>query len=237
MTVKIPFHAVVLVLVVVASAPAQPSPGTRTPPRVQAGVGVLVGAPTGDFGTNVGGAGGISGHLDVSLGDSIVSVGGEGAFLLYGSESRKIDLREAIPDLPAVVTVTTDNQMVLVHGRVRVQPRWGRWRPFADVLGGFNYIFTTTTLEGSDCSGSCSTVDATNLDDLVPSLGAGAGVMVDVASPGGTRVDFSVRYLWGGRADYLREGAIRRVDHQAFLDVSRSRTDMVVVYLGVNFGR
>ncbi|MGE0461006.1 MAG: hypothetical protein AB7Q16_06525 [Vicinamibacterales bacterium] len=41
----------------------------------------------------------------------------------------------------------------------------------------------------------------------------------------------------GGKADYLREGAIRREGGQAFFDVSRSRTDVVLVYLGIAFGR
>ncbi len=65
----------------------------------------------------------------------------------------------------------------------------------------------------------------------------GAGVLVDVAKPGGTRLDFSVRYLRGGEARYLVPGGIRREGGEVSMDVCRSRTDMILVYFGVNFGR
>jgi hypothetical protein len=57
------------------------------------------------------------------------------------------------------------------------------------------------------------------------------------SSPSTARIDISVRYFREGEADYLREGAIRREDGQAFLDISRSRTDMVLLFIGVSFGR
>lgn len=235
--------ASVLVLAAVASTSAQtPTTPSEKPTRLQASVGLLLGAPLGGFGNNVDGAGGFSGHLDVGLGDSVVSVGGEAAYLWYGTESRKVDLSAAIPDLPGVVvTVNTDNAMILVHGRVRVQPRRGRWRPYVDGLFGFADIFTTTSIEGSgSCDAdSCSTgIEATNLEDYVPSFGGGVGVMVGFGSSARSpRLDVSVRYLYGGEADYLTEGAIRREGGQAFLDISRSRTDMVLVYIGIAFGR
>ena len=69
------------------------------------------------------------------------------------------------------------------------------------------------------------------------SIGAGAGVVVDVGRPGGVRLDASVRYLWGGEARYLTQGAIHRVGNHAVLDISRSRTDIVAIYVGLNFGR
>ncbi len=138
------------------------------------------------------------------------------------------------------MTLTTDNSMVLFHGRVRVQPRQGRWRPYVDGLFGFNYIYTKTHIEGTgSCSGTgCDEgVSATNLGDYVSSIGAGAGVVVDVGRPGGVRLDASVRYLWGGEARYLTQGAIHRVGNHAVLDISRSRTDIVAIYVGLNFGR
>lgn len=79
---------------------------------------------------------------------------------------------------------------------------------------------------------------ATNLGDFVLSFGGAAGVMVGFGSaPHPVRLDVSVRYLYGGEADYLTKGAIRRVGSQAFVDISRSRTDMVLMYVGIAFGR
>jgi len=224
-----------------AAAQAPPTTPPPRPTRIQASVGVPVGFASGEFGNNVDSAAGISVSLDVGLGGSIVSVGGELSHLWYGRDSRKVDLGPAIPELAGtLVTVTTDNAMMLVHGRVRVQPRRGRWRPYADGLFGFDYIYTKTSLdEANDCSGSScpSVVEATNLDDWVPSYGVGAGVMVGLGSPGSMWLDVSVRYLWGGEADYLTHGAIQHVGDTVIFDTSRSRTDMVAVYVGVSFGR
>ena len=223
---------------------AQPAPDAAPagPTRVQGGIGMLGAVPLGEFGTNVDAPGGFSGHLAVGLGESVVTLGGEAAYLWYGQESRKVPLSTTIPDL--AVTVNTDNAMFLLHGRVRAQPRQGRWRPYVDGLFGFTDIFTKTSIEGrSDCVGVivpvCEPIlQSTNSRDFALSYGGGAGVMVGFGSPpSAARLDISVRYLKGGEAEYLREGAIRREGGQAFLDISRSRTDMVMLYIGVAVGR
>lgn len=227
--------------------PAQASTQTQPPApqadaarstRFQGGIGLLAGVPVGDFGVNVDSAGGIAGHFDVALGDSIVSVGGEMASLWYGTESRKEPLSPTIPDIR--VTVTTDNTIFLLHGRVRAQRREGRVRPYVDGLIGFIDLVTKTSIEElGDCDVyGCTGLGSTNLRDFALSAGGGAGLQVGFGPPPDWyRLDLSVRYLYGGEADYLREFAIRREGGQAFLDISRSRTDMVVVYIGVAMGR
>ncbi len=221
---------------------AQPPPDAAAagPTRVQGGIGMLAAAPLGEFGTNIDSAGGFSGHLAVSLGESVVTLGGEAAYLWYGEESRKVPLSTTIPDL--VVTVNTDNAMFLLHGRVRAQPRQGRWRPYVDGLFGFTDIFTKTSIERTDCNAFlfvCEPLlESTNSRDFALSYGGGAGVMVGFGfPPSAARLDISLRYLRGGEAEYLREGAIRREGGQAFFDFSRSRTDMVMLYIGVAVGR
>jgi len=232
-----------LVIAAVASSSAQTPPAPPgKPTRFQAGIGLLLGAPLGEFGNNVDNAAGVSVHLDVGLGGSVVSIGGEAAYLSYGGESRKVNLATAIPDLPGVVvTVNTDNAMVLVHGRVRAQPRRGRWRPYVDGVFGFTNIYTTTSIaESGDCDAySCTSgLEATNLEDFALSFGGGVGLMVGFgSSPWPARLDVSVRYLRGGEAEYLTEGGIRREGAQAFLDISRSPTNMVLVYIGIAIGR
>lgn len=209
------------------------------PTRVQLGAGLVIGVPVGDFRARVESAGGLVGYLDVGLGRGVVSIGGEASYLVYGSESREIDLGALIPELPgAHETLTTDNAMALVHGRVRIQSPRGRWRPYVDGLVGFDYIYTETSLAGDACTDSyCDGIKATNSSDVVPSVGAGTGIIVDIGRPGGFRLDASVRYLWGGKARYLTEGAIHTVGGEAVLDVSRSRTDMVTIGFGLSFGR
>lgn len=206
--------------------------------RFQGGIGLLAGVPVGDFGVNVDSAGGIAGHVDVAIDDSFVSIGGETAYLWYGTESRKEPLSPTIPDIR--VTVTTDNAIFLLHGRVRAQRREGRVRPYVDGVIGFIDLVTKTSIEElGDCGAfACTGLGTTNLRDFAMSAGGGAGVQVGFGPPPDWyRLDVSVRYLYGGSADYLREFAIRREGGQAFLDISRSRTDMVVVYIGVAMGR
>ena len=210
------------------------------PTRLRAGIGILGSAPTGEFGRNIESAGGISGHIDYGLGDSVWSVGGEAAYLLYGAENRKIPLSPTLPDV--LLNVNTDNSMFLLHGRLRAQRQEGRWRPYVDGLFGFTDIFTTTSVDG-DCGPltDCGSLSSTNLSDFVLSYGGGAGVMVGFGdtpnAPSSPRLDISVRYLLGGEANYLRQGAIHRENGSVSLDISRSRTDTFLVYIGVAFGR
>jgi hypothetical protein len=44
-----------------------------------------------------------------------------------------------------------------------------------------------------------------------------------------------VRYLRGGRAEYLRKGSIREVNGSVVYDVFSSRTDVLAVQAGVTF--
>jgi len=207
-------------------------------PIAQGGFGILIGAPVGDFAENVEAAGGFSAHLDVALRQSIFSVGGEIAYLTYGSTSRDAPLSPTIPEI--VVTVNTNHTMFLMHGRLRAQRRSGRLRPYADGLLGFTYIATKSSIEdfGSCVETICSSLGATNLDDFTWSLGGGAGVQIGFGPPPDRfRLDLSLRYLAGGEANYLKEGAIRVEGDQAFFDVSRSRTSMVTLYIGLAIGR
>jgi hypothetical protein len=130
--------------------------------------------------------------------------------------------------------------MVPIHARLRAQRRFGRWRPYADALLGGNLISTDTSIDCSandnaTCSGDTS---ATNAEDFVFSLGAGGGVMIAFTPrPGVPRLDVSFRYLRGGEGTYLTKGAIRLEGATAIFDVSRSRTDMVALYIGAVIGR
>ena len=52
-----------------------------------------------------------------------------------------------------------------------------------------------------------------------------------------TRLDIGVRYLYGGEADYLTEDGIFWASEPVVYVPHRSRTDMVMIYIGVAFGR
>ena len=243
--------AFVSLLLATETAVAQQGAGQATPPSstaanqaaqrplFQGGLGGMLGIPIGDFADNVNLTGGLSGHFDFALGPSPFSAGAEATYLWYGSETRDVPL-SGIPDL--TVPVETSNGIFLLHGRVRAQKREGRVRPYVDGLVGFNYLITTTSVHAdTSCSGSsCDSDDTdsmTNLDDLVLSAGGGGGVQIGFGQvPHRVRLDLSVRYLYGGEARYLAEGWI---PWQSPINplARRSRTDLLLVYVGVAFGR
>jgi len=209
--------------------------------RFQGGASFVQAFAVGDFSERVNLAVGGVGYVDVGLGDSIFSVGGEIGYLGYGHVHRNVDVSSLIPEIPhASLSVSTTNYMVPMHARLRAQRKYGRWRPYADVLFGGNLISTDSSI---DCSASdnatCSgTTSATNAEDFVLSIGGAGGVMIAFSRrPTVPRLDLSFRYLRGGEGTYLTKGAIRREGSTAILDLSRSRTDMVGLYIGAVFGR
>ena len=199
----------------------------------QAGVDFLTVFPRGEFKNNVTNNGyGASGHFLVRVKQSPLLVGVDLGGVVYGSDTRRVGL---LPDVPDVrVNVTTKNIIFLTHFLVRAQPRQGIVRPYVDGLVGFKYLFTNTTID-LDTEENPSD---TNLSDLTLSYGVGGGVHVRLTPDRhwpAVLLDVGVRYLRGGRAEYLREGSIRREDGAVFFDVLRSRTDVVTAQVGVTF--
>ena len=145
-----------------------------------------------------------------------------------------------MPEVPgAAVEVHTYNAMVGLHGRLRAQLPSHRFQPYADGLFGFTNIYTTSEVKGEDgCDEGCRLGSESQSSDFVLSNGAGAGVMIKLASRGrAPRQDVGVRYLAGGRADYLTEGSVRAGGGQVIRDFSRARTDRFGFYLGAVVGR
>jgi opacity protein-like surface antigen len=122
----------------------------------------------------------------------------------------------------------------MTHFVARAQPRHGAVRPYADGLVGFKYLFTNTSIDIDSENGASDT----NLSDLTLSYGLGGGLQVRLTSSAKRPVvliDAGVRYLRGSRAEYLREGSIRRENGAVFFDVLSSRTDVVTAQVGVTF--
>lgn len=229
---------------VLAETPPANGDNAREPTRVQAGIGILGALPMGEFATRVpDGAGGVLGHLDVGVGRSMVSFGGEIGWLNYGDEDRKVSAASLIVPGARSETakVNTSNSIFTAHGRVRVQPRRGRWRPYVDGLVGFMDLYTKSHVDGGTlCVQYCIDIgpSETHSRDFVASYGGGGGIMIGFsARERAPRLDLSVRYLKGGTAEYLTEGAVREEGDRLILDFSRSSTNMVMVYIGVAFGR
>jgi hypothetical protein len=190
--------------------------------------------PRGEFKENItdNGYGG-GGLFLVRLGPSPFLVGGDVGIVIYGSESRREPFSTTIPNVD--VRVRTSNNILLAHTVLRIQPRTGLIRPYADGLIGLKHLFTRTSIS-DDFDGEVI-ASTTDLSDTTFSYGFGGGLQVPLwqNSERAILLDGNVRYLRGSRAEYLKKGSIREVNGQVIYDVFASRTDVIGVQIGVTF--
>lgn len=208
----------------------------------QTGMQFYLGIPQGQFADNLDNPGaGFGGEFLYSPASSPFGVGLSLGYLIYGNETRSEKLDPLID-----VDVTTSNNLLTGHLLLRAQNKARVFSPYADLLFGFNYLYTRTSMKsGWDDEGDNEIASDTNFEDTVLSYGAGGGVMVklwqgDVNSEEGGKkplklmLDLRVHYLRGGEAEYLKKGSISIDEHdQVSYDVQRSTTDLLMTQLGV----
>lgn len=212
-------------------ASAQIQPGGK--------VNFIMGLPVGEFADNVNNPGfGVDLTGGIAFAPAPVMIGLNAGFLIYGLERRNEPFSTTIPDV--TVEVQTTNNIAFGHLFFRVQPQKGRLQPYFDALFGFKYLYTQTSVNSEQSGESIAT--SVNYDDVAASYGAGAGVDFHVYSKYGERsrpvsiaIHIGARYLLGGSADYVKNGAIRREEGSVFVDVTRSRTDLITPMLGASF--
>lgn len=200
----------------------------------------LIGLPQNEFRDKVHEEGyGASFHFGYFIGKTPIMIGADFGYLNYGTEERHEPFSNSIPDV--VVEVRTTNNILMLHGFARVQPQQGLFRPYVEGLWGFKYLFTRTSIVEDWYNETIASY--TNLDDLVGSWGAGAGVDIRLwesleAPPNRGAFDISLnvsaRYLWGSDAEYLKKGSIQRdPDGSVTYGVLRSKTDMLIPQVGI----
>jgi opacity protein-like surface antigen len=204
---------------------------TQKQERGQLGFYFLTVAPRGEFGENVTNNGyGIGLQGLARIGSTPVLIGGDFGFVVYGSESHREQFNATIP---FDVRVRTSNVILLPHFVLRAQPRTGFIRPYVDGLIGLKYLYTETSIKDEDTD---ETIESdTNLSDTSFSYGVGGGLQIPFTknSEANAVLDVGVRYLRGGRAEYLRKGSIREVNGLVVYDVFSSRTDVLAVQIGL----
>ena len=200
----------------------------------QIGVGgyFTIALPKGEFDEKVESNGyGFIGQALFSVTGSPVSIGGSFGGVIYGRETREEPFSMTIPDV--TVDVETNNYILLGHAVLRIQPTAGPFRPYAEGVIGFHYLFTQTSIKSQEEN----VASDTNFDDGVLSYGGGGGIMFQVYDGGSSKpvsvyIDAGVRYLKGGKARYLKEGSIRREDGRVLYDVEESETDLLTIQIG-----
>jgi hypothetical protein len=204
-------------------------------PRFQTTFDFSMGFPQGEFRDNVDSTGfGLNAGFNYRIGHSPVLIGASFGFLQYGSTSREAPISPDIPEL--LVDVSTSNNILAAHFLVRYElgKYQSRIRPYAEGLVGFNYLWTQTSIDDSD-----DEISSTNFDDSTGSFGAGGGVLIGLYRPdiGFFRFDLELgaRWLKGGNARYLTEGAIIHENGNVTYLVTESSTNLFITNFGVVF--
>lgn len=215
---------------------------TASAQQTSGGVNFVVAVPQGSFADRLDDIGyGLSGTFLYHIPRAPVALGVEGTFVTYGRES--IRERFGSGALGRVnVDVVTTNNIALGHLVLRLQPSAGAVRPYGDALVGLTYLFTESRIEDVDFNDDRDIASSTNFDDLAFSYGIGGGVMARVyrghsssnGRPFNVFIDARIRYLFGGEAQYLREGDIETdASGDPIFFFTESRTDLLIPQLGV----
>lgn len=241
--VVLAFLAVLVVVGRAGQANAQDAETVDVPPVVITGFGILGGFPTGEFGENVKNPGvGLSGYVGYMIPRTPAVIGLDLGYLIYGHERRTEQFSLTIPDV--LVDVVTENNIFSMNAFLRLQTSTDPLRFYLEGVIGFNYLFTSTSIEENDLFSGEDIASSTNLDDFAFTTGVGAGLLIELWRGGEDRspqnrtlrtvsLDFRMRYYNGSEADYLKRGDIVRKAGSAELNITKSTTDLITAHLGV----
>lgn len=203
----------------------------------QASINFSLALPQGEFGKQVDNLGyGLSGEF-MFLSPKPVSPFGIGlnlGYYVYGMESRREPWSHTIPDV--YLNVNRTNNLLNFHIVFELGMPTGIIRPYIQGLFGGNYLYTETSVNGDYDNNSIAS--NTNFDDWAWSYGAGGGIAIllsgdPVTEMGAIYLDLKGRYLFGSKADYLKEGSIQIINSKVIYNPSQSKTDILTLHLGV----
>ena len=160
------------------------------------------------------------------------SLGLNVGYINYGSESRRSPFSYTNPDV--TVDVDRTNNLVNFHLLFQVISPTGSVRPYVEGLFGGSYLFTETSIKSR---GNEEVASSTNFDDFAWNYGAGGGVMIlltdEIEEINSLFLDLKVRYLFGSEAEYLKEGSVIIDNGNVTYNVSKSKTDLITLNIGV----
>jgi len=167
-----------------------------------------------------------------------VSIGIDGMYNIHDIE----DSHEAwnLPEGSGLFDVTTYYQFLSCYIMLRFQAYDEILSPYFEGIIGFNYFWTDTKITSDNIFDETEISKTVDFQDISGAYGAGCGLMFyllkmgdDTNSPRGLLLDFNLRYLFGGKASYLKKGSKRIVNGSIVYDAVRSETDMYSARLGV----
>jgi opacity protein-like surface antigen len=204
-------------------------------PRVQFGVALEAGIPTGAFGDRVSEGGAVHGFLRVGIDDrGLFALRLQAGYFGYGDETTRTCLG-AGPACRVEVNITTANAILSWGLGPEVSLPVGIFRVTGHALIGSSYF---TTYSGARKVGLVPDFFALSehLGDGDLAWSAGAGVAMPVSR--NASVELGVTYQAHGTRNYLVRGGITdQPDGSILIDVQRSSVNLVGVRLGMTFTR
>ena len=186
---------------------------------------------------------GWGGSLDMlyRIPDSALHIGAAFAYHINGAETRWEPLSWAIPDI--MVKVRTSNAVVRGHMLLRLQPALGRLRPYIEGLIGLQHLTTDTRAYDDSDWEEEAFASSNHIRSTVFSYGMGGGLLLSLVrrqasrarNPFSVSLEFGLRYLRGGTAEYLTPGDIELADNGITYYINQSRTDLLIPKVGVTF--
>lgn len=210
-------------------------------PRVLRGFSLGGLFPTGAFNEHVKQDGlAVGFYLAIRAGNSPVFIGAELSGSDYGHAHRHVSL-EGIPEVR--LDVDTSNSIGQGLLFVRIQPAIGYVMTYVEGLAGLSYLFTETTISEHEYPYDEVGSDV-NFHSLTVTAGAEAGLSIRLNKRraqdpdrgwGGSFIDLKVRYMAGGRASYLKEGALVVEGNDVAYFPDRSATSFITVQAGFSW--
>jgi hypothetical protein len=158
-----------------------------------------------------------------------------GSWIEYGHTTERLPLSPNLPGL--FVDLTTSNDIISFGVGPELHLATGAFRPYLHAAIGTSDFVTSTEVSGSDF-GSDPFARSTDFNDWTFAWYGGAGAMVLVSSKHSpVYIDAGVRYQSHGQTRYLREGSLQNDGSGGvILNPIESRTDLLVIHLGVQVG-
>ena len=232
-------HLIVALGAVISGATAAAAQDVEPvkPVRAYVGGALIVASPVGEFDDYVGTGWGLDGHFALKLGRSgIVSLRGDGGFIVYGHEEKRVCLSSTV-GCRIMVDLTTSNDIAFFNIGPQLAVAGGPVQPYITASLGVSYFATVSSIRGSNDSDE-SNFSTTNFDDVTFGWQAGTGLRVPLGI-GNTPIfiDIGARYNINGRVEYLTEGGIiDNPDGSITLNPITSDADLVTFVIGASFG-
>ncbi|HYU77422.1 MAG TPA: hypothetical protein VEK56_00470 [Vicinamibacterales bacterium] len=218
-----------------AQITARPLVQIERPSRFTIGGGLLVSQPKGELAENIdNGFGGDAYGLFKLDRAGILSLRADLGGAQYGSET--LPTTYAYGGRVGFKVETTNSILWAAFGPQLMIPV-GRVRPYASAAIGVMDFSTNSSVRGTGQYEGQTFASTENQNDDTHSWIFGGGVYFPFAGRlSMMAIDIGAKYFTGGRATYLREGAIRdNPDGSVTIFPSHSRTDQVTWHVGVAY--